>query len=728
MELTGIAHQIWDEKYRFKDNDGNPVDRTVLDTFARVAKAIAANEQSNRAGWELEFMEAMADFSVIPAGRIIAGAGTGRNVTLQNCYVMGTVPDALEGIQDMLKYTALTMKAGGGTGTDFSTLRPKGALIKDLGVTASGPLPFMDEWDTMCRTIMSAGHRRGAMMGTLRIDHPDIEEFIEAKAEGKRLKMFNISVLVTDAFMAAVKADRDWELVFGGRVYKTVSARVLWDKIMHATYDYADPGVIFIDRVNLMNPLAYAEYLGCTNPCGEKPLPPWGSCCLGSINLTRMVVDPFTAYAKIDHQKLHRSVATLLRMLDNVVDITWYPLQQQRDEAMRKRRVGMGITGLADMFAMLGVAYNSPAAVEMADGIMADIYEVADEATQQLGDEKGSFPLYDREQYKRVGTLTDDAKNRRNSHLLSIAPTGTISLFAGNISSGIEPIFDLTLKRRILQKDNSWKEVEINDYAWEMHKQHCGGAHLATGAVWITAADLKPQDHLNILAACQKHVDSSISKTINCPESISFDAFKDIYLEAYRLGAKSCTTYRPNKVTGSILSSSTMTTEAPTMTNNVVEMVKPLVRPSTLQGVTYRLKPPGLQHALFITINDIEIDGKRRPFEMFINTKNLQFSAWSTALTRMISANFRRGGDVAYIIEELAAVHDPNGGGYWEDKQYVPSLIAGIGKVIQRHLASVGTEVPRPNVENKGCPTCHGSMVNKEGCWTCTSCSYSACG
>lgn len=723
MELTGIAHQIWDEKYRFKTNQGEPIDKTVEDTFKRVATALASVED-NPHPWMTKFYDTLSDFSVLPAGRILAGAGTGRNVTLLNCFVLPRVPDSLGGIMDVLKWGALTMKEGGGIGTDFSTLRPKGAIIESLGSESSGPLSFMDQWDSMCRSIMSAGHRRGAMMGTLRIDHPDIEAFIDAKRDAKRLRMFNVSVLVTDEFMSHVETDADWPLQFEGKVYKRVRARDLWNKIMQSTYDYADPGIIFIDRVNKDNPLAYAEELICTNPCAEKPMPEWGACCLGSLNLTRMVRAPFTPQASINWSKLEAATAALVRMLDNVIDVTHYPLSQQRDEMMRKRRIGLGITGLADMLAMLGIRYSEGA--RTADEILHVVAENAAAASCELGAEKGSFPLYDANRYG--SNCMRPTKYRRNSHLLSIAPTGTISLFAGNISSGVEPIFDLTLKRRILQKDNTWRDVTINDYAWDMYGAMEQGAP-DKPAYWETAADLTPADHLNMLAACQKHVDSAISKTINCPEAISFDAFKDIYLEAHRLGAKSCTTYRPNKVTGSILSSESMSTSEAPM-GNVVELTKPLTRPAQLYGTTYRLKPPSLEHALFITINDIDHGDRRQPFEIFINTKNLQFLAWSTALTRMISAIFRRGGDVAFITEELMAVFDPTGGGYWEEKQYVPSIIAGIGKVIQQHLDGCGV-VAKSTASSaaKHCPKCHtGQMINREGCWSCTSCSYSACG
>lgn len=726
VALSGIAEYIWNEKYRLKDNHGRPIDDTVEDTFARVAQALSDPEQGpHRDKWTREFYDAMVDFSVIPAGRILAGAGSPRSVTLMNCYVMGIVPDSLHGIQDMLTESALTMQQGGGIGTDFSTIRPKGAPVTRLGTTASGPLSFMDEWDAMCRTIMAAGHRRGAMMGTLRCDHPDIEDFIEAKRDGKRFRMFNLSVLITDRFMEAVENGEIWELVFNGKVYHRLQARDLWDKIMRSTYEYADPGVIFIDRVNAANPLSAVEEISCSNPCGEQLLPPYGACDLGSINLAKLVSRPFTTGPSFNWDRLEKLTRTLTRMLDNVLDVTNYPLEKQRQEALRKRRIGIGITGLADCLAMLGQKYSSSFAVEFTELVCRNIRAAAEDATLELGAEKGSFPLFNPDFYP------SGPSHRRNSHLMSIAPTGTISLFAGNVSSGIEPIFDLSLKRRILQKDDTWKEVEISDYAWgmwtELNGDPLSNTLFGSESFWETAAKLEPDAHLNILAAAQKHIDSSVSKTINCPEDIPFEAFKNIYTQAYGLGAKSCTTYRPNKITGSILSSESMTTEkGGGEMGNVVELSKPLVRPTQLIGSTYRLKPTNVDHALFITINDIvEDNGRRRPYEIFINTKSLEFVAWTTALTVMISAIFRKGGDVSFVGDELKAIFDPRGG-YWEGKAYVPSIIAGIGGVIEAHLTGLGEE--RKPAHGKSCPHCRASMIQKEGCWSCTDCTYSMCG
>src|SRR5579863_2486292 len=356
--VASISQQIWDMKYRLKTPEGGAVDRTIEDTWRRVATALAAPER-DKALWADRFYEALSDFKFLPAGRVVAGAGSGRNVTLFNCFVMGTIPDDMSGIFAHLREAALTMQQGGGIGYDFSTLRPKGAPVKGVGADASGPLSFMDVWDAMCKTIMSAGSRRGAMMATLRCDQPDIEAFIEAKQEAGRLRMFNLSVLATDAFMQAVKEDGPWELKFARTTYKVLQARELWDKIMRSTYAYAEPGVIFIDRINRRNNLAYCETISATNPCGEQPLPPYGACLLGSINLAALVLDPFTAEAALDLDELKRVVPLAVRMLDNAIDVSRFPLQEQEHEAQAKRRIGLGVTGLADALILCGVRYGS---------------------------------------------------------------------------------------------------------------------------------------------------------------------------------------------------------------------------------------------------------------------------------------------------------------------------------------------------------------------------------
>ncbi|MBL3595720.1 adenosylcobalamin-dependent ribonucleoside-diphosphate reductase [Rhodovulum sulfidophilum] len=748
-----IAEQIWDMKYRLKGSDGTPVDMTVEDSWRRIARSLAeAEPEAERDAREAEFFAALEDFKFLPAGRITAGAGTGRAVTLFNCFVMGTIPDSMAGIFDMLKEAALTMQQGGGIGYDFSTIRPKGADVKGVAADASGPLSFMDVWDAMCRTIMSAGSRRGAMMATMRCDHPDIEQFITAKQDPARLRNFNLSVLVSDAFMEAVKAGGTWDLQFDGKVYHTLEARDLWNRIMQATYDYAEPGVIFIDRINQMNNLAYCETIAATNPCGEQPLPPYGACLLGSINLARLVANPFEKGAALDEAALEALVATAVRMMDNVVDISRFALDAQRHEAKAKRRIGLGVTGLADALLMVGQRYGSEEAARQTSRWLHRIARAAYLASVQLAKEKGAFPLFDAEQYLGSGALAQmDADVRaaiaehgiRNALLTSIAPTGTISLYAGNVSSGIEPVFAYSYKRKVLQRDGSRTEEEVVDYAVQLWRDKFGDAELPE--YFVNAQTLPPSEHVRMQAAAQTWVDSSISKTINCPEDIAFDAFKDVYMQAYETGCKGCTTYRPNDVTGSVLSVSESSEKTPeTETGaDVVYLSDPLDRPHELEGNTYKLKWPDSEHAIYITINDIVIAGRRRPFEVFINSKNMEHFAWTVALTRMISAVFRRGGDVSFVVEELKAVFDPRGGA-WMQGKYIPSILAAIGGVIERHLVTIGfieAEGKGLKIDPKyeemavgdaprgpSCPSCGAYEIRMvEGCKTCMSCGYSKC-
>jgi ribonucleoside-diphosphate reductase alpha chain len=820
-----IAEQIWDMKYRFKKADGMLIDLSVEDTWRRIARALAAVE-AEPAKWEARFYAALEDFKYLPAGRITAGAGTARSVTLFNCFVMGTIPDDMGGIFEMLKEAALTMQQGGGIGYDFSTIRPKGAPVSGVAADASGPLSFMDVWDAMCRTIMSAGSRRGAMMATMRCDHPDIEDFIAAKADAARLRMFNLSVLVTDPFMAAVKADGPWELTFDGVVYHTLPARDLWNRIMRATYDYAEPGVIFIDRINAANNLRYCETIAATNPCGEQPLPPYGACLLGSINLSRLVAEPFSEASHLDEAALDDLVTTAVRMMDNVVDASRFPLEAQRAEAQAKRRIGLGVTGLADALLMRGLRYGSEEAARQTEDWLHRIARAAYLASVQLAKEKGAFPLFDAEAFLASGTMMamdEDVREAvrahgiRNALVTSIAPTGTISLYAGNVSSGIEPVFAYAYTRKVLQKDGTRTEEEVVDYAVALYREMFGDGDLPD--YFVNAQTLAPLEHVRMQAAAQKWVDSSISKTINCPEDISFEAFKEVYLEAYETGCKGCTTYRPNAVTGSVLSVAEdkpgtlgarlkSARKAKDMTQgqlaaqagiseavlskvenenqeklpelsrvaealgvtaawlmvgeadiapetiatpgvepnhphgDVIYMSEPLDRPQALEGNTYKLKWPDSEHAIYLTINDIVVSGHRRPFEVFINSKNMEHFAWTVALTRMISAVFRRGGDVSFVVEELKAVFDPRGGA-WVQGKYIPSILAAIGGVIERHMVSIGfiegegmglKSDPQAQVVNlhtprgPACPNCgQYDLRMVEGCMTCGSCGHSKC-
>ena len=756
-DLAPISTQIWDMKYRLKQG-GSAIDATMEDTWTRVANALAqAEKPRERAQWAARFREVLDGFRFLPAGRIVAGAGTGRQVTLFNCFVMGTVPDSMGGIFDALKEAALTMQQGGGIGYDFSTIRPKGAPVEGVGADASGPLSFMDVWDAMCRTIMSAGSRRGAMMATLRCDHPDIEAFVEVKRDPVRLRMFNLSVLVTDAFMQAVETDGDWELIFDGTVYRTIRARDLWDRIMTATYDVAEPGVIFIDRINQRNNLHYCETIAATNPCGEQPLPPYGACLLGSMNLATFVRHPFEPDACLDEEALAEAVPMAVRMMDNVVDVSLFPLEQQRAEALAKRRIGLGVTGLADALIMCGLRYGSPEAVAAVEKWMDAVRRHAYQASIDLAAEKGPFPLFDRDAYlagESISELDDDLKagiakhGIRNALVTSIAPTGTISLLADNVSSGLEPVFSFTYDRTVLMPDGSKKVEEVSDFAYRLYRRLKGETVELTDA-FVDAQSLTPHDHVVMQAAVQKYVDSSISKTINMPEDIAFETFKDVYREAYRTGCKGCTTYRPNLITGSVLATKREEPEQPATavevsgSPEVVHLMQPLDRPTTLPGATYKIKWADSDHAIYITVNDIEQDGRRRPFEVFINSKNMEHFAWTVALTRMISAVFRRGGDVSFVVDELKAVFDPRGG-QWVKGRYVPSLLAAIGDVIEEHMLAIGflkapdSEAAAPQVVKQviniggapgQCPSCGSvALVKQEGCDLCTACGYSKCG
>jgi ribonucleoside-diphosphate reductase alpha chain len=773
--MNEISRQIWDMKYRFKAADGTPLDRGIADSWARVAASLAmAEAPERRIAAAQSFALALKDHRFLPAGRILAGAGTGRSVTLFNCFVMGTIPDSMDGIFSALREAALTLQQGGGIGYDFSTLRPKGAPVAGVGADASGPVSFMEVWDAMCRTIMSAGSRRGAMMATLACDHPDIEDFIEAKRTSGRLSNFNLSVLVNDAFMTAVADDSDWVLRFQGKPHRTVKARHLWDRIMRSTYDYAEPGVIFIDRINEQNNLSYCETISATNPCGEQPLPPYGACLLGSINLAKLVRNPFEEDAHLNLDGLADLVTTAIRMLDNAIDVSRFPLEAQRQEAIAKRRIGLGVTGLADALIFCRVRYGSSESVKLIQSWLAALSHAAYRASIELAREKGAFPLFDAAEYltrPHILALPDDIRARlaqhgiRNALLTSIAPTGTISLLAGNVSSGVEPVFAFSYTRKVLQPNGSKREEKVEDYAVRAFRARFG-EDAALPDYFVNAQTLKPEDHLAVQAAAQPFIDSAISKTINVPASISFQAFKDVYLAAYRDGCKGCTTYRPNDVTGSVLSveepQDAIPAESviaqgsdepelplpmplPRERGGVVYMTQPLARPDSLLGRTYKIKWLESDHAFYITINDVEKDGRRRPFEIFINSKNMEAYAWALALTRMISAVFRRGGDVSFVVDEMKAIFDPRGG-QWMSGRYVPSLLAAIGEVIERHMMEIGflgmrtahatiapialaEKLPREGAPAHFCPRCgEASFVKLEGCDSCLSCGYSKCG
>jgi len=770
--IADIGQEIWDKKYRYKNEDGTPIDQTVEDTWRRVAYAVAMPEHDHRY-WEDKFFSILEDYKFLPAGRILSNAGTSRKkATMFNCYVMNQIDDSMEGIFDTVTKAALTQKQGGGVGFDFSTIRPRGDYIKGVESHASGPISFMQVFDATCRTVMSAGHRRGAQMAVLSISHPDVEEFITAKRSNTKLQMFNMSVAVTDDFMEAVKDDRNWDLTFDNKVYKTVRARDLFDTIMESTYNFAEPGFILIDRVNRMNNLWYCEDIRATNPCGEQPLPPFGACLLGSINLTKFVKNPFSEEAEVDYNGIRDLVPIAARLLDNVIEISNFPLEVQMDEAMNKRRMGMGITGLADMFAMMGIRYGSPESLELAGKIMSTIRDTAYDASVDLAIEKGSFPMFDSERYLQgefAAKLPENIRERirehglRNSHLTSIAPTGTISLFAGNISSGLEPVFALSYTRRVRTgKEDDYDQHIVSDYAYRLYHEMHDTEDLPD--YFVTTDNIPPREHVDIQSTLQEYIDSSISKTINVPGDFEFDEFKDIYLYAYEKKCKGCTTFRPSEHITGILQRDEDKKEEKPLDDDLLKTTDELdtvpSRPVLLQGTTYKIKTPLSKQALYITINDICRGDTRRPFEIFINSKNLLHFSWIVAMTRLISAVFRRSSDPSFLVEELKSIFDPNGG-YFRNGRYIPSLVAEIGDVIEQHLINIGfidkpagqrqpekvavaqeSAEPMGSTEAMGidetkaavnspfmiCPQCNErSLYFEENCSKCFSCGYSKC-
>lgn len=742
-----IGKEIWGKKYQFKGNGYCKADSCYEDSWKRIASALAKNEKESQV-WEEKFYEILADFKFLPAGRIIANAGTQLDsVTMFNCYVMNDIEDSIEGIFDTVKNAALTQKQGGGVGFDFSTIRPGGTSIKGCGAVASGPISFMQVLDATCRTIMSAGQRRGAQMGVMRCDHPDIEEFITVKQDSTKLRMFNLSVAITEKFIKAVESNEKWELVFDGKVYKTIKAAELWDLIMKSTYDFAEPGFILIDRINKFNNLYYCEQIRATNPCGEQPLPSFGACLLGSINLTKFVKNAFKSNADVHYNEIAKTTKVAVRMLDNVIDISNYPLPQQKKEAFSKRRIGIGITGLADLFLCMKVKYGSTDSLKIAEKIMQIITHSAYGASIEIAKEKGAFPLFDAEKYPQgnfIKSLPEEIQEGikvhgiRNSHLTSIAPTGTISLLAGNVSSGLEPVFAFHYKRKIrntTEKDVT--EIEVNDYAYREYLKFKGLEVIDNKELpeyFISAGDIDPLQHLEIQGVLQKFVDSSISKTINVPVDYPFEKFKDIYMQAYKKGLKGCTTFRPSKYITGILIKKDDEKETP---KQVLETIN---RPKALAGTTYQIKTPLSSEALYVTINDvIEKDGTVRPYELFINTKNLQHFSWIVAMTRLISAVFRNQPNPSFLVKELKSIYDPNGG-YFSDGKYIPSLAADIGRTIEEHLNKIGLMETKamlqsnkkvsPSATNDAmiCPMCsERTLISQENCLKCLSCDYSKC-
>jgi ribonucleoside-diphosphate reductase alpha chain len=565
-------------------------DRSPTDTFRRVARALAAGEPGAQGGWEDRFFRALSSLELLPGGRVLAGAGTAHRVTLFNCFVMGLIPDSMDGIFESLKEGALTMQQGGGVGYDFSTLRPRGLPARTAGSIASGPVSFLAIWNAMCATLLSTGARRGAMMATLRCDHPDIEAFVEAKAKPGELPSFNLSVQVTNAFLDAVRRDAEWPLVFpapaagegaAGEVFRdwpghaapvpcrvlgAVPARELWERIVRSAYESGEPGVLFVDRINRLNNLWYRERISATNPCGELPLPPYGACNLASLNLPRFVEEPFTPDARFALARLAGVTSLAVRFLDDVTEVSRFPLERQAAEARTTRRIGLGVTGLADALILLGLTYDSAAGRTAAAEVMRTIRDSAYRTSVSLARERGEFPALDRERFLEgdfVQALPEDVRRGiarhgiRNSQLVAIAPAGTISLLADNVSSGVEPVFAARYRRRVLDAEGRAVELEVVDPAWaqwkvERRAQRGTGAGPPPG--FRTVADLSPRDHLEMQAALQPYVDGAISKTVNTPEACSLEAIHDLFRRADEAGLKGFALFRPNRLRGEVLS------------------------------------------------------------------------------------------------------------------------------------------------------------------------------
>lgn len=766
-------------------------EESMKDVFQRVAKAIAnspaetpiKNRKRKVTTEKVEsaFYEMMMARLFVPGGRILAGAGTAKRVTLMNCYVNGTLEDSIEGIADGKKRLLITSSMGGGVGTDFSPLRPYNAQIQRLGSASSGAVSFMDTFNADGKTIRSAGERRAAQMGTISDTHPDLIEFIKAKGEGlkngtNRLAEFNVSILVSDAFKAAVDDDEEWLLFFhippaGERdpshiakdfvdddgvkqyVYSVWKARDLWELITKYTYEFSDPGVIFIDRINELNNLSYCEEIRCTNPCGEQPLPPNGTCNLGAINVANVVRKPFTKDAEVNYELLAEIAKWGIRFLDNVIDVTEYPLPEQRDEEYSKRRVGLGILGLGTLFAELGIRYGSVESVQVARKVMKTIALSAYNTSIELAVERGRFPLY-KDDIIDCGfinaRLDDDMKEMisekglRNGVLLTIAPTGTGAIAIGNVSSGLEPDFAHEYERRVRKNNTEEYDLYLEKSYTKRFYEFCtgkSGSGVELPDYMVVASQLSVEDHIKVQAALQEWVDASTSKTINIPVDMPYEEFLGVYELAYLYGCKGCTTYRPSDYRASILSAPTDSSNK-NPGNTLPYLNGRKKRPEVLSGSTYKLKWPSLKSSLLVTINYLD----DQPYEILFACKDAKFQDWFTSITLMISYMMRSGIDLTHIPAELKSVVSTNDTA-WIGGKFYGSIVELIGDTIEQDFIAHNVILGSPNVSaalgggeknimllSEGvplgdtCPACSKpTLIHKEGCADCLSCGYSKC-
>lgn len=789
-----ISQDVLAEKYLA---DG---EQSEQELFARVARALAAVEKPElQTHWEQQFL-ANLQRGAIGAGRIMAAAGLDTKATLINCFVQ-PVADATNGFDSQGNpgiYTALsqaaeTMRRGGGVGYDFSNLRPRGALVRGTNSFASGPCSFIDVFDASCTTVESAGARRGAQMGVLRIDHPDVLEFITAKRQKGRWNNFNVSVGVSSAFMQAVRDDAEWELVHvaspseaqiqagahrrddGLWVYRSQPARTLWDAIMRSAYDFAEPGILFLDNINADNNLWYAEQIAATNPCGEQPLPPYGCCDLGPVILTRFVREAFTPQAFFDMEAFRAAVTVQVRMLDNVLDATVWPLPEQQREAQQKRRIGVGFTGLGDALILLGLRYASDEGLQQAESIARAMRDAAYAASVELAQEKGVFPLFNAKQYLKSGFAKRLPKELRaaikkyglrNSHLLSIAPTGTVSLaFADNASNGIEPAFSWTYTRKKRTADGGEQFYTVQDHAYRLYKA-LHGDEASLPECFVSALELSASEHVAMMRCVQPFIDTSISKTVNIPANYPFEDFKHLYMECWEVGLKGCATYRPNDTLGAVLS----TDSAPNPSQALTDTAQTAINSSGAGGLTAVIerRPEGPLNAvvdkieyfthdgirrLYLVVSFMVVDGVERPIEFFMPVGQTgESQQWITATMRSLSLA-ARGGFLDKALADLRKVAWDRGPVRYgsrtrDDGSRIPlwhdSEVALLAYAIQSIIANRGLPQPAPStaatptsppessasVSGQKCPDCGAhAMIRKDGCQFCTACGFvGSCG